>query len=180
MRTLVFLGLISVLLISSAVAVGIDPDRNRDRTTCDKIYGKIESINAAEKQIVVNDVTVQVTDDTEITKDDKPISFDDLEVGMYVVACGEYDEDVLIAKKIKVKVFDCDLKGEIKSIDETKKQIVVDDVTVQITDDTKIHKKWETLEFEDLEVGLIVGVKGEYKGDVLVAKTVSVCGCNVR
>jgi ribosomal protein L24 len=174
------LALVFMLTMSFAMAVGVDPNRNREQKCCDTVSGKIESINAAEKQIVVNDVTIQVTDDTVITKEGTPISFDDLEVGMYVCACGEYEEEILIAKKIKVKVFECDLKGEITSINAAEKQIIVDDVTVQITDDTKIHKKWKILEFEDLEVGMLVCVKGELQGSVLIAKTVSVCGCGGR
>jgi FlaG/FlaF family flagellin (archaellin) len=68
-----------------------------------RIEGQIAAIDAANLQIVVNGVTVQVTTNTLIRMKDVPITFDDLKVGMTVVVCGLMDGDVLKAHAITVK-----------------------------------------------------------------------------
>ena len=68
-----------------------------------RIEGQIAAIDAANLQIVVNVVTVQVTPSTLIRMKDVPITFDDLKVGMTVVVCGLMDGNVLKAHTITVK-----------------------------------------------------------------------------
>jgi len=70
---------------------------------CVRIEGEIDSIDYTLEEFVVGTTTVQITEDTIITKKHTPIEFADLEVGMTVVACGELVGDVLTATKIKVR-----------------------------------------------------------------------------
>jgi len=159
----------------------VDPNGERNRVGCtDYVYGKISEINPVDLQIKVDGVLVQVTEDTVIMKYKVPIAFEDLVVGMTVCAKGEYVDDVLVAAKINV-MKDCgqgcaEIQGVIKSIDPVAMQIVVDDVTVQVTADTVIKQKCQVIKFEDLEIGMTVCIKGEYKDDILYAKVIAVCG----
>ena len=67
--------------------------------------------------------------------------------------------------------------GEISSIDPAAQQIVVSDVEVQLTESTIIRIRGKVVEFEDLEVGMMVKVIGGPYGDGLLARKVTVRGC---
>ena len=69
--------------------------------------GEIASIDPVAQQIVVNDVTVQVTESTVIWMKGAAITFADLEVGMPVKAVGDVHDDVLIATRVTVRIGDC-------------------------------------------------------------------------
>lgn len=71
--------------------------------TITRIEGKIEAIDSANLQIIVNGTIVQATPETLIRMKDMPISFDDLKVGMTVRVCGISDGNVLKAHAITVK-----------------------------------------------------------------------------
>jgi hypothetical protein len=70
---------------------------------CTQIEGVIDSIDEGTMQLTIDDLTVQVTNDTVITLRRDPITFDNLEVGMTVMVCGQMDGDILDACKINVK-----------------------------------------------------------------------------
>ena len=71
--------------------------------TITRIEGKIEAIDSANLQIIVDGNIVQATPNTLIRMKDTPISFDDLKVGMTVRVCGILDGNVLKAHTITVK-----------------------------------------------------------------------------
>lgn len=141
------------------------------------IRGEITDIIAADEQIIVDGVTVQVTEDTVIMENKVEITFADLEIGMTVKVRGVYDNDVLVAKKINVMGDCARIEGEIDSIDYTLEEFVVGTVTVQITEDTVITKKHVPITFADLEVGMTVCACGELVGDVLTATKINVKTC---
>ena len=68
-----------------------------------RIEGVIGAIDPGSQQLLVGDVTVQVTPNTIITMGSEEILFDDLAVGMTVVVCGKVEGDLLFAHKITVK-----------------------------------------------------------------------------
>ena len=68
-----------------------------------RIEGAIASLDASAQQIVVGDVTVQVTDSTLIRQQRQVISFADLSVGETVAACGVMGSDVLVANRVTVR-----------------------------------------------------------------------------
>lgn len=68
-----------------------------------RIEGQITAIDPQLQQLVVNGITVQVTPTTVIKLRGQVITFDDLEVGMTVAACGTVENNVLTAKNITVK-----------------------------------------------------------------------------
>lgn len=138
------------------------------------VEGKITSIDPVEEQIVVADKTIQVTEDTRIVMEQEEISFADLEVDMMVRVRGVVKQGVFIALHIRVKCECTEVEGEITSIDPVELQIVVDNVTVQVTKDTLIKMKHQIITFEDLEVGQTVKACGTMDNDVLVAKKVCV------
>ncbi len=71
--------------------------------TITRIEGKIEAIDSANLQLIVNGTIVQATPETLIRMKDMPISFNDLKVGMTVRVCGILDGNVLKAHAITVK-----------------------------------------------------------------------------
>ena len=168
MRVVCMLGIVFFILASLFVANGADG----------KIWviieGKITSIDPVEEQIVVGGKTIQVTEDTKIVKEQEEIEFSDLEVDMMVRVRGLIKQGVLVAYHICVKSDCIKVEGEIASIDPVEKQIVVSDLTIQITADTVIKTRTKILTFEDLEVGQTVKACGEMDNDILVAKKVCV------
>lgn len=71
-----------------------------------EIVGEITAIDAVAMQIIVADVTVQVTAETVLAAKGQPIAFGDLAVGMTVKVVGPLCGDVLTANRITVK-YDC-------------------------------------------------------------------------
>lgn len=96
MKNVVLLALALVLAVST-VAVAVHTD----------VVGTITSIDPATQQIVVGDVTVQLTESTVIWMKGAAIAFADLEVGMPVKAVGDYSDDILVATRVTVRVGEC-------------------------------------------------------------------------
>ena len=71
------------------------------------ILGDISSIDLVTRQIVVNDVTIQLTETTTIQAKGDPIAFENLEVGMLVKAVGDMSGDILMATRVTIRVGDC-------------------------------------------------------------------------
>lgn len=88
------------VLLASTLALAVGPIPVQE---CVRVEGVISAIDSVAQQIVVADVTVQVTEDTVIRMKGKPFPFEDLQVGMTVAACGLMDEDVLVARRVTVK-----------------------------------------------------------------------------
>ena len=88
------------VLVASALALAVGPIPVQE---CVRVEGVIASIDSDELQIVVADVTVQVTPDTLIRMRGKPFPFENLQVGMTVAACGLMDKDLLVARRVTVK-----------------------------------------------------------------------------
>ena len=179
LRNFFIVGLFSFVMVSMAIAQGVGPERNRGSNDKVMLKGEIDTINNTAKQIVVENVTVQVTPSTMILQGGLPLEFKDLEVGDTVCILGKYKKKILIAFIIVVK--ECgggcgEVQGDIDSIDSVNKLIVVDDVKVKVTPNTIIKKKCEQIKFEDLEVGMFVCVQGEYKGKILYATQITVKG----
>jgi Domain of unknown function (DUF5666) len=70
----------------------------------DKVLGRINEINTGAMQLVVDETTVQVTSETNIISFGGGLGFDDLEVGMRVLAMGEGIAGTFTAKRIFVWV----------------------------------------------------------------------------
>jgi hypothetical protein len=70
---------------------------------CTRIEGVITAIDADTLQLVVADVTVQVTEQTVIRKSGQAITLSDLALGETVAACGIVEEDVLLANRVTVR-----------------------------------------------------------------------------
>ena len=168
MRFACVLGIIFVLLVSPLL-MAAGPGK-----TWVRVEGKIESIDPLEKQIVVYNMTIQVTQETIIVMEGEEITFDDLEVDMTVRATGVMEKDLMIARHIRVKGECVEVEGKIASIDPVAMQIVVDDLTIQVTATTIIKMKTTVIKFEDLKVGMTVKACGEMDGGVLVAKKICV------
>ena len=66
------------------------------------------------------------------------------------------------------------IEGVITAIDADNQQIIVAGVTVQVTPNTVIRTKEETLSFDDLAVDMTVVVCGIMEDDVLRAHTITV------
>lgn len=139
-----------------------------------RVEGEITSIDPVEEQIVVDDKTIQVTEDTKIVMEQEEITFADLELDMVVRVRGLVKNDVIVAQHIRVKGDCTQLEGEITSIDPVELQIVVNDVTIQVTKDTILKMSHQLITFEDLEVGQTVKACGTMDNDVLVAKKICV------
>jgi hypothetical protein len=88
------------MLVASTLALAVEPIPAQE---CVRVEGEITAIDYEAQWIVVADVTVQVTPETLIKMRGKPFSFDDLQVGIRVAACGLMDEDVLVARRVTVK-----------------------------------------------------------------------------
>lgn len=99
MKKTVLLSL-ALLMAGATFAMAVGPRAPFGAT---RIEGTIGAIDADAQQIVVADVTVQVTADTVIKMGSKAIAFADLKVGMTVAACGVLDGDVLVASRVNVK-----------------------------------------------------------------------------
>ena len=66
------------------------------------------------------------------------------------------------------------IEGVIAGIDDAAQQITVNDVTVQVTETTRIHMARKIFSFDDLAIGQTVAVSGVMDGDVLAAVSISV------
>jgi hypothetical protein len=87
---------LGITLVGSIFAGAAGPRRVQ-------ITGEITAVDSVSQQIVVGDVTVQVTPDTALTMGvDSAIGFDDLAVGMTVKVCGKWDGAVLVAERVNV------------------------------------------------------------------------------
>lgn len=96
MKSVVVLALACVLM-ASTVAMALHTG----------ILGEISSIDPAAQQIVVNGTTIQLTETTVIAMKGEAITFGDLQVGMLVKAVGDPYGEVLLAKRVTVRVGDC-------------------------------------------------------------------------
>ena len=98
--------LILVLMAVSTVGQALaarNPTPRSPICECVRIEGVISSIDVTARQIVVDDILVQVTDATYIHKGRQVISFDDLAIGQTVAVCGVLNMDLLTANRINVK-----------------------------------------------------------------------------
>jgi hypothetical protein len=155
------------------------------------LMGTIAEIFPEEWQLLVAPETdglvrVQVTDHTRImTQFGEPLKFEDLEVGQFVGIEGEFEGDLLVASVIMVMDEEPPpppgvAVGEIAEILPDAHQFVLHtemgrEILVQVTDDTEIFNiHGEPMEFADLQVGMFVGVEGEFEGDILIARTIVV------
>lgn len=102
MKNVVLLALALVLTVST-VAMAVHTE----------ILGTITSIDPVAQQIVVNDVTIQLTESTVIWMKGAEITFADLEIGMPVKAVGDLCNDVLAATRITVRVGECDAESSL-------------------------------------------------------------------
>jgi hypothetical protein len=84
---------LGVMLVNSMLVTAAGPGRVQ-------ITGVITAIG--DQQIVVDDVTVQVTPTTLITMRTTEIAFDDLALGMTVRVCGKMSDSVLVADRVNV------------------------------------------------------------------------------
>ena len=99
MKKVLMMGLCFVLVSSMLVAAA----GRKGEPKATRIEGVITAIDAANQQLSVDGLTVQVTPETVIMMQEQVLSFDDLKVGMTVVVCGMMDGDVLKAHRIMVK-----------------------------------------------------------------------------
>lgn len=92
------------VLVSSILVTAAGPKSGPDII---RLTGPIESIDTDNLKISVKGTTIQVTAETVITRTFKKvqeeIGFGYLAVDMTVQACGQMDNDVLVAHKINVK-----------------------------------------------------------------------------
>jgi hypothetical protein len=96
----VWLTALGLVMLTSIIAAAAGPHGPSSIT---RIEGVITDIDSANQQLIVDTVVVQVTPNTKITMKDAVISFDDLQVGMTVMACGVMEEEILNAHKVNVK-----------------------------------------------------------------------------
>ncbi len=101
MKSRLSLVFLAVILVFATVAVATGPSSNAKAS---RVEGLVAGIDIDAQQLVVGEVTVQVTPSTVIWLGEEVVALDALEVGMTVVACGIVDEDgVLWAHRINVK-----------------------------------------------------------------------------
>ncbi len=87
---------LGVTLVSSILVLGAGPRKVQ-------ITGEITALDPGSQQLMVGNVTVQVTPDTALTMGvSGAIEFDDLAVGMTVKVCGKWDGGVLVAERVNV------------------------------------------------------------------------------
>jgi len=89
---------LGLVLVTTTLALAAGPIPE-----CIRVEGVITAIDPGAQQITVAGVTVQVTADTIIKMRGQVQTFDYLQVGMTVAACGLMDEDVLVARRVTVK-----------------------------------------------------------------------------
>jgi len=74
---------------------------------CTQVEGQITAIDSPANQLTLatseGAVVVQVTPDTVIKMGASQIAFADLKVGMTIRACGTWQDEVLVAKRINVR-----------------------------------------------------------------------------
>lgn len=91
---------LGLVLVTTTLALAAGPIPIPE---CIRVEGVITAIDPGAQQITVAGVTVQVTADTIIKMRGQVQTFDYLQVGMTVAACGLMDEDVLVARRVTVK-----------------------------------------------------------------------------
>jgi hypothetical protein len=94
---------LAIVLAMPVLALAKGPHGPKGPGGGPQIEGAIESIDSAAEQIVVDGTTVQVTPDTVIKMGKDELSFDELELGMTVIVCGQWDGAILLAHQINVK-----------------------------------------------------------------------------
>ena len=186
MKTRTVLALTGVLLATSFACAQVP-------TNSVRIEGPITAIDPVLLQLVVTDVTVQVTDTTIIKERGRTIGFDQLALGATVAACGLIEDDVLVANRVTVRpcvpvlpvtavstlqtavaTGTTRIEGVITAIDADLLQLLVADTLVQVTDTTLIRERGQIIGFDQLEVGITVAACGTLTDDVLVAQHVTV------
>lgn len=157
--------------------------------------GKVISINASEKSFVLKpnvrkEQTVFVTDNTKITKNGVKITFTDIAVNDKVNVSGIWNtkNNTLTAEKIIIRIERFIVEGKITAIDNanntikvkaqiaTPKDLKGQEVTINLTPETKIHrlaKKWTSI---DLAIDQRITVKGIKKVETLTAQQILVIG----
>lgn len=155
--------------------------------------GKVMSINPAEKSFVLKpnvrpEQTVFVDETTKITKSGTTITFADIAVSDKVNTSGIWNtkNNTLLAEKIVVKIERFVVEGKITAVDSANKTIKIkaqiatpkelkgQEVTITLTDETKIlhlGKKWTVT---DLAIGQRVIAKGIKKAETLTAQQILV------
>ena len=91
---------LGLVLLASTLVVAAGPNPGAPAI---RVEGVITAIDAEALQIVVSDLTVQITPNTVITMGGTVLDFEDLSVGMTAMVCGVMDGEVLKANKINVK-----------------------------------------------------------------------------
>ncbi len=152
----------------------------------ESVGGEIVEIDAAAKILYLSGgyqnsgdrIPVQVTDDTRIFGNMGPIAFEDIQVGMYASAHGEWDGDLFTAVELFVDEGqgpNDQVEGEIVNIDPAAKILYIaplyqDPVPVQVTDETQISGHMGPMPFEDIQVGMYAAAQGEWTGDIFTAE----------
>lgn len=143
--------------------------------------GKIDSINQANKSIVIAGKTVLVTDKTEIKNATRRLKFEDLAVGASVEAkAWKKNETEWVAIEIKVKKeedsgYEGMIKGKINEVNVVDRYIIIEGKKVFITDKTiLVDRRGKTLPLANVKAGEIAEAKGTWKDSMLTATRVKV------
>lgn len=153
---------------------------------CEKsqLRGLIESIDPVARTFVVLGATVQITPDTRIqTQGGDPDSeeapetlvvgsFEDLAVGVYVIAKGEWTGELMLAQTVHTKrhVGDDMVAGTIMALDLGLGGGIIDGVTVAICGSDEIEivdQLGRPFPAEDLVVGMWAAAFGTWNGEIL-------------
>lgn len=171
--------LVSLSLLLLALVATALPASARDDIEAD---GTIEAIGAS--SLTVQGLTFAVTDQTEIVDDDdRPLSFDDLAVGLAVEVKGhQLGDGSLVADEIEVEDDGDDNSGDDEIEAEglvtarTDASLTVGGLTFAVTDQTEIDDDDDApLSFDDIVVGLYVEVEGYVRSDgTLVASEIKI------
>lgn len=164
-----------------------NPNPDPEPTVCESTVafaGPVESIDVDAASLVVGERTVQVNDDTIITKrEDGRIRLADIPVGAIAFVEGNPAEDAVVACRIRIedrpeppRPEEHRIVGRIDTIDTASLTLTVRDFTIKVTEETRIvSRSNDELGFGDLSRGMLIDAKGRLFPDrMLVAGIIRV------
>jgi hypothetical protein len=156
----------------------------------DVVKGIIHEIDAENHILFIgrpdqpDSVPVHVTPDTVLLGFGGPITFDQIEIGMFAIAEGVWEEDHLIAALVKIRDGEPPpmdvVKGIIHEIDAENHILFIgrpdqpDSVPVHVTPDTVLLGFGGPITFDQIEIGMFAIAEGVWEENHFIAALVKV------
>lgn len=135
------------------------------KRTSATVKGEVTSVDAAKKEIVLDDTSIVVADDAKIRINGLEATLEEIQPGDKIVATGQKQNNIFTAKIVNAQREAVELEGTIETIDTAAATITVSGKVLAVLADTKIVRDDETVALADLQVGDEVEVKAMQKGE---------------